>query len=566
MRRHQSSIVAWLERLSEHHEGAARLVFPIFLLAEFSVALIVYWTGGIKFVYSHSMYVPILLSGLVYGFHGGVLFALIGGIALGPFMPIDTATGEMQQSINWIYRTGFFVFAGILSGLASDSFRAHVRTLQWSSRHDPQSGLPNRAALLADLNSFGAFHPGTGACVLAVVAFDNIAELKSAFGIDVVEDIVAQTAQRFQSTGNASVEVYRSSQEQVAGVASAASGDDIDRFLEELIRTLQLPFRVGEVPVHADARIGYVRMSAPRAQPTAPDALLLEAEAASFTAHRSGRDSLAYDASFSAAAKENLSILAQLRQALDSEDLSLHYQPKVALQAGELCGVEALIRWKHRQRGWIAPDVFIPRAEQSTLIQGIVEFSLAQAMRQITEWLHRDMRIPIAVNVSPRNLAHPGFADKVLQLLECHALAGEMLELEITESALMTDMERTIGELNRLARHGIRISLDDFGTGYSSLQYLHRLPISSIKIDQSFVRRALSEEGALHIIESAVSLARKMGIKTVAEGVETENAFDLLRRVGCDIAQGYAICRPLSEAELGSWYARHRHGFSFANA
>lgn len=565
MKRYQSSIVAWLERLSQHHDGAGRLVFPVFLLAEFAVALTVYWTGGIKFVYSHSMYIPILLSGLVYGFRGGVLLALIGGIALGPFMPIDTTTGEMQQTINWIYRTGFFVFAGILSGVASDSFRAHVRTLQWTSRHDPQSGLPNRAALLADLGKFGDFNPGNGACVLAVVAFDNIAELKSAFGINVVEGIVTQTAQRFQSTSNSSVEVYRSSQEQIAGVASGATADDIDRFLEELIKSLQLPFRVGEVPVHADARIGYVRLSASRMQPVMPDALLLEAEAASFAAHRSGRDSLVYDASFTAVAKENLSILAQLRQALDGEDLLLHYQPKVALQSGELCGVEALIRWKHRQRGWIAPDVFIPRAEQSTLIQAIVEFSLSQAMRQITEWLHHDMRIPIAVNVSPRNLNHPGFADKVLQLLECHALDGEMLELEITESALMTDMERTIGELHRLARHGIQISLDDFGTGYSSLQYLHRLPISSIKIDQSFVRRALDDEGALHIIESAVSLARKMEIKTIAEGVETEHAFALLRRLGCDIAQGYAICRPVAEADLGSWYQRHRHGFSFTS-
>jgi EAL domain-containing protein (putative c-di-GMP-specific phosphodiesterase class I) len=221
-----------------------------------------------------------------------------------------------------------------------------------------------------------------------------------------------------------------------------------------------------------------------------------------------------------------------------------------------------LIRWQHPQRGWVPPNVFIPCAEQSTLIQAIVEFTLRRSLEQVKRWREQGESIHIAVNVSPKNLIYRGFVDKVFSLLDFYGVDGELLELEITEGALMTDMERVIGELNRLAQRRVRITIDDFGTGYSSLQYLHRLPISHIKIDQSFVRRALTEKSASHIVESAVSLAHRIGITTVGEGVEDRATYAALDSMGCDIVQGFFVGYPLTEDEFAHWRDRHKHGFT----
>jgi EAL domain-containing protein (putative c-di-GMP-specific phosphodiesterase class I) len=542
------------------NERVARRIFPAFLISVLLIAYIVDRTGGIKFVFSHSMYLPILLAGFIYGVQGGILIAVLGGLALGPYMPIDSVTGEMQETLNWVYRTVFFCLVGVLSGVASDSVRAHVRKLEWDSRHDPKSGLRNRAALLSDLRDPESWKLQAVPNVLAVVTIDNMADLRTAFGIDVIEEIVTQLARRSVSARSVAVEVYRSSPEQLAFTATIGV-EDTPQFLDELSRLFQLPFQMGEVAVHADARIGYVRIDA--ALHAEPETLLLEAEAAALAAHRGGQQNLPYHASLMLAVKDNVSLLGDLQRAMNDGELAMHYQPKVEMRTGQVCGVEALIRWKHPQRGWIPPGVFIPRAEQSTLIQSIVEFSLVRSLEQVTRWREKGMYLPVAVNVSPRNLVHAGFVDRVLALLDHHEVKGEALELEITEGALMTDMDRMIDELNRLAQQGVRISVDDFGTGFSSLQYLHRLPIAHVKIDQSFVQRALVDDGAAHIVESAISLAHKMRIKAIAEGIENEAVYALLESRECDIAQGYAICRPLPEMELTRWYVLHRNGFTF---
>lgn len=549
------------QRLFQTNKGIERLAFPLFLLVILVIAYVVYHTGGIKFVYSHSMYLPILLSGFIYGVPGGILIAVIGGLALGPYMPIDSVSGEKQETLNWIYRTIFFSLVGILSGIASQSVRAHIKRLEWDSRHDINTGLRNRAALLEDLIDLGSWKHKSTFFTLTVVTFDNMADLRTAFGIDVVEDIVRQAAERSQSAHGPHVGLYRSSPEQIAAIVAASAIEEIESFLDDLVKLFQSPFQIGQVAVHADARIGYVRGDVSKQVVGRPETLLLEAEAASLAAHRSGQNSVHYSAAFMSAVKENLSLLGDLRRAMENGELSLHYQPKITMSSGKVCGAEALIRWRHPQRGWIPPGLFIPYAEQSTLIQAVVEFTLMRSLEQITQWLDQGICIPVALNVSPRNLIHPGFVDNVLSCLDQYGVEGDLLELEITEGALMTDMERMIGELNRLAKHGVRISVDDFGTGYSSLQYLHRLPISHLKIDQSFVKRALTDDGASHIIESAVSLAHRMHIKAIAEGIENQATYDLLARQGCDIAQGFAISHPLPEHEFVRWYAQHEKGF-----
>ncbi|RLM52929.1 EAL domain-containing protein, partial [Halobellus sp. Atlit-31R] len=241
--------------------------------------------------------------------------------------------------------------------------------------------------------------------------------------------------------------------------------------------------------------------------------------------------------------KDSLAILSGLRGALERRELLLHYQPKVCLRSGVVRGVEALMRWDHRERGLIGPGVFIARAEQSTLIHALTAFALEQALCQAVRWQSGGIDMPVAVNISSRNLAHPDFARQILDTLERCGAAPRLLELEVTESSLMTDVGRTTAELQLLARYGIKTAIDDFGTGYSSLSYLHRFPIHTVKIDQSFVKEIHEEGGHYPVILAIISIARGLGLNLIAEGVETEEQARYLRANGCMTMQGYLYYR-----------------------
>jgi EAL domain-containing protein (putative c-di-GMP-specific phosphodiesterase class I)/GGDEF domain-containing protein len=541
------------------HMRAIRIAMvPILLLLVAGVGLLVDLTGGVRFSYLHSMYLPVMLAGFVFGLRGGLLLGLLGGFILGPFMPINSDTGEMQDTLNWIYRTGFFTLVGLFSGGVSDSVRSYLRHLKWIARHDTDTQLPNRTALLDSLSRLPQEKQADNSFVLSLISLQNAMELKSAFGFEIIEELMRQSAQRYGSILQHRTQVYRIDAEQLGILIENRSAQNIDALLAQLIDGARQPFQFNGIPIHTDSRLGYVAFDR---LAHAPSVYLQHAEAALISAHENGQDCIAYDPQISTIAKDNLSVLGNLIQAIRSGQLSMHYQPKICMRSGAIKSVEALMRWHHPERGNIPPAVFIPRAEQSTLINLVTEFALEQSMQQIVQWRDKGIHIPIAVNISPRNLLQPGFSDLILNLLQRYGVEGRLLELEVTEGALMTDMARTIVELHRLADAKITISIDDFGTGYSSLQYLHKLPISLIKIDQSFVRRLPEDKGALHIVEAAVTLTHKMGMQTIAEGVESEEIYRVLAGLGCDIAQGFAVSRPLPADEFAQWYEQHKGRF-----
>jgi diguanylate cyclase len=211
------------------------------------------------------------------------------------------------------------------------------------------------------------------------------------------------------------------------------------------------------------------------------------------------------------------------------------------------------MRWHHPSRGSVPLEKFIARAETSTLIDLLTTTAISQALSQWVRWQQQNIQLVVAVNISPRNLLQPGFTDMVLEQLDRYGVDGSALELEITERALMVDAQRTIRKLAYLADARISISVDDFGTGYSSLQYLNALPISSIKLDQAFIRNLPHDGRIARIVEAIVGLAHNLDIKVVAEGVAGQAAFDFLGGIGCDMAQGYHISPPLPVAELSAW-------------
>jgi EAL domain-containing protein (putative c-di-GMP-specific phosphodiesterase class I) len=235
----------------------------------------------------------------------------------------------------------------------------------------------------------------------------------------------------------------------------------------------------------------------------------------------------------------------------------LHYQPKAHLATAEVRSVEALVRWEHPTRGLIMPGDFIPLAQETGLMTPLTAYVLEEALRACRAWRADGLPLSVAVNVSERNLLDAGFPDQVESLLRSVGADATWLELELTESAALRDPVRAQHVLDRLAGRGIRISIDDFGSGYTSLSQLTRLPIAEIKIDRSFVGDMPSQKHAVAVVRMVVEFARSVGLDVVAEGVESRETWEQLAALGCTLAQGYFLSRPLPEAALLRWLARH---------
>jgi EAL domain-containing protein (putative c-di-GMP-specific phosphodiesterase class I) len=285
------------------------------------------------------------------------------------------------------------------------------------------------------------------------------------------------------------------------------------------------------------------------------DVLLRRADVAMYVAKRSGRGFATYSPDQDQHSPERLALVSELRRAIESDELMLVYQPKVSLRTSRCVGVEALIRWNHPQRGLIPPDQFIPLAEQTGLIKNLSQWVLNSALRQASEWQTQGVAVPIAVNLSMRDLHDPDLPDTVGALLKRWQVIPAHLMVEITENGLMADPARALQTISGLRVMGIRIAIDDFGTGYSSLAYLKRLPVDELKIDRSFVRDLATDEDDLAIVRSTLTLGHDLGLSIVAEGIEDAGTWDLLRRLGCDVAQGYFIGRPLSAAAIAESFA-----------
>jgi EAL domain-containing protein (putative c-di-GMP-specific phosphodiesterase class I) len=257
-----------------------------------------------------------------------------------------------------------------------------------------------------------------------------------------------------------------------------------------------------------------------------------------------------------------LGLLGALRRGIDAGQLELYYQPKVDLGNGDVVGVEALVRWWHPERGLVLPDDFIPLAEQSGMMQQLTDVTIETALAQAAQWWSRGLRVPVAVNVSMRDLLDPGLAERLADGLRRRGLPAEALSLEITERILMADPARAALTLSALGRLGVHLSLDDFGTGYSSLVLLKRLPVQEIKVDRSFVARVALAGDDATIVRSIIELGHALGLRVVAEGVEDEATRQRLRELGCDHAQGWHIGGPMPAGEALDWLIAARRRVS----
>jgi EAL domain-containing protein (putative c-di-GMP-specific phosphodiesterase class I) len=280
------------------------------------------------------------------------------------------------------------------------------------------------------------------------------------------------------------------------------------------------------------------------------------ADIAMYSAKHRSLGVASYDEGADSHTPERLALLGDLRRALSSDELFLLYQPKVNLRTGEVCGAEALIRWRHPERGIVSPDEFIPLAENTGLIGPLTTYVLDLALAQARRWVDQDAGIQVAVNLSARNLLDEKLDENVAELLAWHGIDPSLLKLEITESAVMTDPTRAAEVLERLAAQGIAISIDDFGAGYTSIRQLRDLPISELKVDRSFVTAMEDDPSNSTIVRSVIELGHNLGMTAVAEGIESLETLKCLTGYACDVAQGYYLSRPLLAEDFDVWRAR----------
>jgi predicted signal transduction protein with EAL and GGDEF domain len=325
---------------------------------------------------------------------------------------------------------------------------------------------------------------------------------------------------------------------------STTPGRSAMQVAQSIRESLSRPIVLSDVTISTEASVGIAVAQDGESHTD----LLRHADTAMYAAKASGLPWEIYEAALDRGRTERLALLSDLRQAIENDELHLHYQPKLDLRSGLITSVEALVRWTHPTLGSLGPDVFIPLAESTGLIEQLTAVVLEQALRQCRLWETQGLNLAVAVNLSARNVNNPALPDQVAAALDRAGVAAAHLILEITESAVMGDPERTVPTLNRLVDLGVTLSLDDFGTGYSSLAYLQRLPVREVKIDRSFVlgmSHPVDGRASTALVRSIISLGQSLGLRIVAEGVETQEAVDLLEGLGCHVVQGYHVGRPV---------------------
>jgi diguanylate cyclase (GGDEF)-like protein len=436
---------------------------------------------------------------------------------------------------------------------ASATLRRQADEQHRLAREDDLTGLPNRRWLLDRLRTLVVRDaPGPSAALL-LVDLDRFKDVNDALGHHNGDELLRLASRRMRGALRDGDVLARLGGDEFAVLLGRLSGrEDAAVVADRLGEALDDPFELDGVPVYVEASIGIAVW--PEHGRTG-DELLRHADVAMYEAKRRQSGWAVFEAD-AGDERDRLTRLGELRRALDRDELVLHFQPKVSVSTGELVGVEALVRWQHPERGLIPPNDFVPLAEQTGLIRPLTRRVLDRALEQCRAWQDAGLSLSVAVNVAPRLLSEPDFPTLVGGLLDRWGIPPAQLELEITESGLMVDAERTQEVLWRLHDLGVRLSIDDFGTGYSSLSRLRELPIDHLKIDRSFVQRLEEADADAAIVRSTIGLGQSLGLRVVAEGVETEDALRRLGSFGCDQAQGFHIARPLPAAELAAWAAR----------
>ncbi|MBF6570871.1 MAG: EAL domain-containing protein [Candidatus Binataceae bacterium] len=377
-------------------------------------------------------------------------------------------------------------------------------------------------------------------------------DLVDGLGLRQAEKLLQEVSQRLQGEVTGDELLARVGRSQFAILLPKSDARYAAEVAVKLPRAMHQPFEVDDMHLDVEVHSGIALYPG---HGTVADELILNSDIAARQASIKGHDFAVYEGKSDQQSPDRLVLLGELRRAIESDQLLLHYQPKVDIESGRVCGVEALVRWQHPERGLVPPGEFISLAEYSGLIKPLTYWVINAAMRQCMAWQREGLEMPIAVNLSARNLHDPELIDRIEAAFATWGVTPARLQIEITESTLMEDPATSLDVLARLNKMGIQLFIDDFGTGYSSLGYLATLPVDALKIDRSFIIKMANEPDHMAIVSATVSLAHALDLKVVAEGVDAEEQAQILRRFKCDQIQGYLYSRPLAPEKFRDWHA-----------
>ena len=428
---------------------------------------------------------------------------------------------------------------------------------------DPLTDLANRSRFADELGrAIEAARAGRFGLTILVMDLDRFKYVNDSLGHGVGDHVLREVGARLlQVVVNAECVARLGGDEFAILVRNAGTADVADN-ARRIIVALEAPILYEGQPLDVGASIGLAKF--PEHGRDA-QTLLRCADIAMYAAKRNKTGYAVYDSRYDTSQQEHLSLLSELRRAVEHNELRLYYQPKVSLHSANVSAVEALIRWEHPTRGLVPPNLFIPFAEQTGYIKLLTRWVLREAVRQCGEWLREGLRLTISVNISARDLMNRELPDQVAALLDEHDVPPSLLCLEITESGFMEDPANAQKVLDRLSELGVKLSIDDYGTGYSSLSYVMRLPVQELKIDRSFISHMAADPELSTIVRSTIDLGHNLGLKVVAEGVEDLAAWNMLRSLGCDDAQGFFMSKPLPPRALVAWMRANDNTFDCPN-
>ena len=471
-------------------------------------------------------------------------------------LPQDDLVTQLRAATGKVY-LGTGLLLAVVLGLVVVT-RHRLLRREHEARHDPLTGLGNRTLLLreaeavldAPRRSRTAPRPVTA---LLLLDLDGFKTVNDTLGHAVGDQLLIQVAGALRRAVRPTDVVTRLGGDEFAVLLQdLPSADTAEWIAGTVAEALQRPFTVDRTTLEVGASIG-IAVIADRGD-TLTD-LLRRADVAMYQAKRTGGGARRYDPGTDPHDQGQLDLLAQLRPAIDTGQLRLHFQPTVELRTGRPVRFEALLRWQHPELGLLPPSAFLPQAERTALMRSLTDWVLGEALRRCAGWRAAGWDVAVAVNVTPGSLLELDFPARVIGLLAAEGLPGTALEIEVTETAVMVEPDRAVSALRELRRAGITVAIDDFGAGYTSLSYLKALPVDRLKIDRGFVTDLVDSPADEAVTRAVIQLSHDLGLAVVAEGVETAAVQRRLRELGCDEAQGYLLAQPMDSAAVLPWLA-----------
>lgn len=513
-------------------------------------ASIVYATGGTGYAYPYIILLPVILTAAWFGLIPTVFSAIVAGLLLGPYMPQDVEKGLMQSTQNWLARISFFILIGVFTSWLFQSLRAstqrHLRDIQV----DRETGLPNQAALKEDLHvALSSGRPRqevSGSPAVILVRLQGLWEVMEAMGAQTADKVVRNLADRLSVSVHREHHIYRFSTSELLLLFFAESQAEVDSVASVVRSAGEHEAEINGIPLRVQLVAGSYLVER---RVVEPDTVVNRARTALYAAIDSNEFYRSYDPVFDQKTAERVRLISSVRKGLKENQFSLYYQPKVCLKSGRHTGGEGLLRWFSSDGSMVLPGLFMPKLENTTLIDPVTRF----VIRKACEDIRQHGLYPVSINFSAKNLMDSALVQSLGRIVSLYGIEPEKLEIEITEGALIRDPAHAKVAIESLRNQGFLVSLDDFGTGYSSFQYLAHLPLSGLKIDRAFVSGLNESSHARTVLSSIIKMAHSLKLQVTVEGIETGEQHQIVSDYGADTAQGFYYAKPLPVSDYINW-------------